>query len=54
MELYPEVQALDFVRLMADFLTKCIDAHQYRRSYFDLMKERAVHMQQTTKADKNV
>jgi hypothetical protein len=42
MERYPEVQVLDFVRLMADFLAKRIDAYQYRRDYFDLMKNRVV------------
>ena len=40
MDPYPQVEAVDFIRLMQDFLAKRIDVHQYRRSYFDLAKMR--------------
>jgi Bacterial self-protective colicin-like immunity len=37
---YPQVEVVDFIRLMQDFLAKRIDVDQYRRSYFDLSKMR--------------
>ena len=40
MDPYPQVEQVDFIRLMQDFLAKRIDVHQYRRSYFDLSKMR--------------
>lgn len=40
MDPYPQIEVLDFVRLMKDFLGRRIDVHQYQRSYFDLSKKR--------------
>jgi hypothetical protein len=42
MDPYPQIEVLDFVRLMKEFLGKRIDVHQYRRSYFDLSKKRFI------------
>jgi hypothetical protein len=39
---YPQLEVVDFIRLMQNFLAKRIDVHQYRRSYFDLSKTRIV------------
>jgi hypothetical protein len=42
MDPYPQLEVLDFVRLMKDFLDRRIDVRQYTRSYFDLSKKRFV------------
>src|SRR5207249_3167731 len=40
MDPYPQIEVLDFVRLMKDFLDRRIDVREYQRSYFDLSKKR--------------
>ena len=40
MDSYPEIDVLDFVRLMNAFLDRRIDVRQYQHSYFDLGKKR--------------
>jgi hypothetical protein len=42
MDPHPQIEVLDFVRLMKDFLDKRIDVHQYKRSYFDLSAKRII------------
>ena len=38
----PQIEVLDFVRLMQDLLENRIDVRQYQRSYFDLAKKRFI------------
>ena len=42
MDPYPQIDVLDFVRLMKDFLDRRIDVRQYQRSYVDLSTKRFV------------
>ena len=42
MDPHIQIEVLDFVRLMKDFLDRRIDVRQYQRSYFDLSKKRFV------------
>jgi len=42
MDPYPQIEVLDFVRLMKEFLGRRIDVRQYQQSYFDLSKKRFV------------
>jgi hypothetical protein len=42
MDPHPQIEVLDFVKLMKDFLDKRIDVHQYKRGYFDLNAKRII------------
>ena len=42
MDPYPQIEVLDFVRLMKDFLDGRIDVQQYTRSYFELNTKRII------------
>ena len=42
MDPYPQVQLLDFMQLMSDFLDRHIDVRQYQRSYFELTTKRII------------
>lgn len=46
---YPQIDVLDFVRLMRDFLEKRINAEQYQRAYFDLNTKRIVLSEEESK-----
>lgn len=42
MDPYPQIDVLDFVRLMRDFVDRRIDVHKYQRSYFELNTKRII------------
>ena len=42
MDPYPQIEVIDFVRLMKDFLDRRIDVRRYQRSYCDLSTKRFV------------
>ena len=42
MDTHPQIEVLDFVRLMKDFLDRRIDVQQYQRGYVELNAKRII------------